>query len=192
MRQILTRNTSEFKLHYSLAFAGTLLVHIHYSKESHQFACERVWFCCWHIQGIVTEQPTATENSSESISWQTHICALKMYKCEMQRANRWVTGFQKHRYGPALWHNKLTHTYFLCLCPLSHPVLDSLEKKKICHLNKVCEGQRGWNDRATQNLNGTRVYIQKYTLLLIFFVVLWHHIYKVFHVCTLGWNIVAC
>lgn len=41
----------------------------------------------------------------------------------MQRANRWVTGFQKHRYGPALWHNKLTHTYFLCLCPLSHPVL---------------------------------------------------------------------
>lgn len=35
------------------------------------------------------------------------------------------------------------------------------KKKKICHLNKVCEGQRGWNDRATLNLNRTRVYIQK-------------------------------
>jgi len=57
----------------------------------------------------------------KSINWQTHICALKTYKCATQRADQWVTGFHRHRYGHicyALWHNKRlpsAHTYFRCL-----------------------------------------------------------------------------
>lgn len=49
----------------------------------------------------------------------------------MQRADQWVTGFQKHRYTHALWHNKRSPsacTYFLCLCPMGHPALGLLEK----------------------------------------------------------------
>lgn len=79
----------------------------------------------------------------------------------MQRADRWVTGFQKHRYGPALWHNKLTHTYFLCLCPLSHPVLVSLEKYIYIFATWTRFAKDRWNDRGRQNLNRTRLYIRK-------------------------------
>lgn len=49
----------------------------------------------------------------------------------MQRADQWLTGFQKHRYGHALWHNKRSpsaHAYFLCLCPIGSPALGLLEK----------------------------------------------------------------
>lgn len=97
-----------------------------------RFACEKVFdFAVDTSKALRWNQPAAAENSLESISWQTHICALKTYKCAMQRPDRWVTGFQKHRYGHALWHNKRlpsAHTYFLCLCPVGHPALGWLEK----------------------------------------------------------------
>lgn len=49
----------------------------------------------------------------------------------MQRADQWVTGFQKHQYGHALWHNKRlpwAPAYFLCLCPMGRPAFSLLEK----------------------------------------------------------------
>lgn len=97
-----------------------------------RFACEKVFdFAVDTFKALQWNQPAAAENSSQSINWQTHICALKTYKCAMQRTDRWVTGFQKHQYGRALWHNKRSpsaHTYFLCLCPMGRPAFGLLEK----------------------------------------------------------------
>lgn len=95
-----------------------------------------------------------------------------LLKCINVKGSEPIDGWQDSKsidIGPALWHNKLTHTYFLCLCPLSHPVLVSLEKN-ICQLSKACEGQMKW-PRSTE-LGGTSVCAQKHILLLILFVVL--------------------
>lgn len=67
----------------------------------------------------------------------------------MQRADQWVTGFQKHRYEHALWHNKLSPlagTYFLCLSPMGQAALGLLEK--YLQWSKVCEGQPRPNGRG--------------------------------------------
>lgn len=101
----------------------------------------------------------------------------------MQRADRWVTGFQKHRYGHALWHNKRSpsaHAYFLCLSPMGCPGLGLLEKKKkICQQSKVCEGQR-YITCLHKNLNSDYICMWlDLPLLWSGLVVLWQHVHRV-------------
>lgn len=84
----------------------------------------------------------------------------------MQRADQWVTGFQKHRYGRALWHNKRSpsaRTYFLCLCPMGRPALGLLEKISASGARSVKDNADEMTEvyhlRSQKNLNMTHGYI---------------------------------
>lgn len=81
-----------------------------------------------HCNGTSPPQLKIAHNQSTG----RHISVLlKRINVQCRGADQWVTGFQKHRYGHALWHNKRSpsaHTYFLCLCPMGRPALGLLEK----------------------------------------------------------------
>lgn len=73
-----------------------------------------------------------------------HISVLLKHKCATQREDQWVTGFQKHRYAHALWHNKRDIGPGLVLPVLSSDgAVRASGPPENRSGEKVCEGHDG-------------------------------------------------